>query len=202
MKPPVYHTAAVRGCSSRQKGGFTLPELLIAVTLFILLIGGLVFANLFGLSMFRLTEKKLNATGNARKAIARMANEVRTCKSSWLGNVTSGAFVALLDGQTQQGSGLLIYPSTNTANFIIYFVNPSDQSFRRTTSTPGSAAILAESVTNTLVFSAQDYLGKVLTNNQNNRVIHAKLEFYQAPRAWQVADYYKLETAVTKRALE
>ncbi|MFO1515098.1 MAG: hypothetical protein U1F83_19700 [Verrucomicrobiota bacterium] len=108
----------------------------------------------------------------------------------------------LLDGEKQQGTALLIRPTTNTANFIIYFVNPSDQTFRRTTSTPGSAMVLAESITNSLVFRAQDYRGNVLTNNQNNRVIHVNLEFYQPRRYMQVADYYKLETSVTRRALE
>jgi hypothetical protein len=42
----------------------------------------------------------------------------------------------------------------------------------------------------------------VLTNNQNNRVIHLTLEFFQKPRQGVVADYYKLETSVTRRALE
>jgi hypothetical protein len=131
-----------------------------------------------------------------------MTEEIRTCKSTWIGDVKNGEFLALLDGETQQGSGLLIYPTTNTANYIIYFVNPTDKTFRRTTSQSGSAAVVAESITNTVVFQAQDHLGNVLTNNQNNRVIHLNLEFYQPQRYLQVADYYKLETAVTRRALE
>ena len=108
----------------------------------------------------------------------------------------------LLDGETQQGTGLLIYPTTNTTNFIIYFVNPADQTFRRTTGQPGTAEILADSVTNTLVFAAQDFSGNVLTNNDNNRVIHLTLEFYQPARFMVGADYYKMETSMTRRALQ
>ena len=201
MKITIRHSDS--GCGpAHGKTGFTLPELLIAITVFILLLGGIIFAHLFGLSMFRITETKLNATADARQLIGTMANEIRTCKSIEVGNIKSGEFVALLDGEKQQGSGLLTYPTTNTANFIIYFVNPFDQTFRRTTSKPGSAIILAESITNEWVFSAQDHLGKVLTNNQNNRVIHLNLEFYQSPRYMQMADHYKLETSVTRRALE
>ena len=107
--------------------------------------------------------------------------------------------MAQLDGEIQQGTGLLIRPTTNSTQYVIYFVNPSDQTFRRTTSTPGSATVVAESVTNSVVFSAQDHLGQVLTNNQNNRVIHVNLEFYQPKRHLQIADYYKLETSVTRR---
>jgi len=186
----------------RSRMGFTLPEVLVAMTVFLLLIGGIVAAHLFGLSMFRITETKLNATDDARKIIGKMTEEIRTCKSTWIGNVKNGEFVALLDGEKQVGSGLLIYPTTNTANYVIYFVNPADRTFRRTTSDPGTAIVVAESITNTVVFRAQDHLGNVLTNNQNNRVINVNLEFFQPTRAMQTADYYKLATAVTRRALE
>jgi hypothetical protein len=104
--------------------------------------------------------------------------------------------MAQLDGEVQQGNSLLI---SNNASYVMYFVNPSDKTFRRTTSMPGTATVLAEFVTNAVVFSAQDYTGTVLTNNQNNRVIHLNLEFYQARRAMQIAQYYKLETSVTRR---
>ena len=202
MKLRTCHLKSFRGVPFERNGGFTLPELLVAISIFLLLISGIISAHLFGLSMFRITETKLNATADARKVIGKMANEIRTCKSTRVGNINSGSFVGKLDGETQQGSGLLIFPTTNTANFILYFINPSDRTFRRTTSTPGSAIILAESVTNSILFSARDHLGNVLTNNQNNRVIHALLEFYQSPRFGQPADYYKLETSVTRRALD
>lgn len=200
----IFHAPnSVHGQSTiNRRGGFTIPEVLIAMTVFLLLIGGIVTAHLFGLSMFRINEAKLTATDHARKTIGRMANEIRACKSTAIGNVKNGEFAALLDGEKQVGSGLMIYPTTNLADYIIYFVNPSDNTFRRTTGTPGSATVVAESVTNALVFRAQDHLGNVLTNNQNNRVIHVNLEFYQPRRHLQVADYYKLETAVTRRVLE
>ena len=202
MKLQVPLPSSCVDASPRPDEGFTLPEVLISSTLFILVVGGVLLGHLFGLSLFRITESKLTATEAARETTGKIADEIQTCKSTRIGNVRGDVFEALLDGETQQGAGLLIYPSTNTANFIIYFVNPVDQTFRRTTSTPGTATILAESVTNTVVFRAQDYLGNVLTNNQNNRVIHLNLEFYQPQGYMQVADYYKLETSVTRRALE
>ena len=202
MKLPVPLPGSRAGAAPTPVGGFTLPEVLISSTLLILVVSGVLSGHLFGLSMFRITGTKLAATDAARKTTGQITSEIQTCKTTWIGNVRNGMFEALLDGETQQGSGLLIYPTTNQANFIIYFVNSADQTFRRTTSTPDSATILAESVTNTVVFRAQDYLGNVLTNNQNNRVIHLNLEFYQPKRYMQVADYYKLETSVTRRALE
>jgi len=196
-----FHTAHARsrqGRSPTARCAFTLPELLVAMTVFMMLVGGIVFAHLYGLSMFRITESKLTATENVRQTMGRMANEIRTCKNTWVGNVNSGVFSALMDGQKQQGTALLINPTTNNANYILYFVNPSDDTFRRTTSTPGSATVLAESITNTVVFSARNYLGTLLTNRPQNRVIRVNLEFYQPRRHLQVADYFKLETAVTR----
>ena len=183
--------------------GFTLPEILIAMSVFLLMLIGIISANLFGLRMFQITNTKLNVITWSRETSEKIAAEVHACNSVWVGNVnTNGVFAMLLDGETQQGTGLLIYPTTNTTNYIIYFVNPSDQTFRRTTGQPGTAEILADSVTNTMAFAAQDFSGNVLTNNENNRVIHLTLEFYQPARFLLGADYYKMETSMTRRAVQ
>ena len=183
--------------------GFTLPEILIAMTVFLFVVGGIISANLFGLRMFQITETKLNVTQWSRETIEKITGEIHACNSLSILTVdTNGNFTGLLDGETQQGNALQIYPTANTNNYIIYFVNPSDQTFRRTTDQTGTALILADSVTNTLPFSAQDFSGNVLTNSQNNQVIHLTLEFHQPARFMQGADYYKLETSVTRRALQ
>jgi arabinogalactan endo-1,4-beta-galactosidase len=152
--------------------------------------------------MFQKTEVKLNVSRWSRETIEQLSDEVHACNKVQVGNVTNGAFEALLDGETQQGSGLLIYPTTNTTSYIIYFVNPTDQSFRRTTDQPNTAVVLANAVTNASIFTAQDLAGRVLTNSLNNQVIHLALEFYQPERFMQGADYYKLETSMTRRALQ
>ena len=202
MKLEVPVPNSRRVASAAPEAAFTLPEMLIAITLFVLLVGGIVGANLFGLRLYQVTENKLNSTDKARKALGKMADEIHTCKTTWVGNVSNGVFAARLDGEVQTGAGLLIYPTTNTASFIMYFRNPSDQSFRRTTSAPGTTTVLAQSITNSVIFCAEDHLGNVLTNNQNNRVIHLTLEFFQKQRQGVAADYYKLETSVTRRVLE
>jgi prepilin-type N-terminal cleavage/methylation domain-containing protein len=192
---------------SRQPGrtkadaAFTLPELLVSIAVFSLVIGCIVAANLFGLRMFQITDNKLQASDAARKSIGKMTDEIRTCSSTWVGNITNGVFAAHLNGEKQTGNGLMIYPSTNTTNFILYFFNSSDQSFRRTTSAATNSTVVARAVTNNVIFRAQDYSGTVLTNNQNTRVIHLSLEFFRPARLGVVADYYKLETSVTRRAL-
>jgi hypothetical protein len=201
LQDPFSGSGRGRGPAPAQ--GFTLPETLVAATVFLFLIGGIILANLFGLKMFQIIQTKLNVATWSRQTTDKLMAEVRACNAVWVGNITSNSvFEALVDGETQQGTALLIYPTTNTTNYILYFVNPPDQTFRRTTDQAGTAEILAASVTNTIAFAAQDLSGNVLTNNQNNRVIHLTLEFYQPERFKLGADYYKLETSVTRRALQ
>src|SRR5262245_48265713 len=141
MKAHLPGSNSTRRASAKRAGAFTLPEVLVAISVFILLIGGIVSANLFGLSMFRIAANTLDVTDHARRMMGKMVNEVQSCKSTLIGIIRNGVFEAVLDGEVQQGTGLLIYPGVSTNNFIIYFLNPADKTFRRTTSAPGSAIV-------------------------------------------------------------
>jgi type II secretory pathway pseudopilin PulG len=179
---------------------FTLPELMVTVAILILLVGAMVSTNLFGLRMFQIEETKLNASDEAHKIVGVLMDEIHSCDSFQIGIVTNGTFTGLPLGAAQIGPALIVYPTTNTTNFIVYYVNAADQKFRRTTNARGSTKILAQSVTNvTDLFRAQDYQGNLLTNSQDNTVLHLKLEFYEATRYGVPPDYYKLETSATRR---
>jgi Tfp pilus assembly protein PilW len=180
---------------------FTLPELLVAVTIFTFLIAGIVSANIFGLRLFYVAQDRLGSNDAARFAVERMSDDVRTCSSSLVGSVTNGVFRGVVNGEPQSGNALMVYPTTNTSSYVLYFAQSSDQSFRRTSTASGTTLILAQTVTNLVVFTAEDFLGNVLTNSQNERVIHLCLEFYQPKGTRASADSYKLETSVTRRAL-
>jgi prepilin-type N-terminal cleavage/methylation domain-containing protein len=202
MKLQVPFSGSGRGRSSLPVKGFTLPEVLIAMTVFILVVAGIITANLFGLKMFQVNTTKLNVTTWSLDTIEKITAEVHACDSMWVGNITNGVFEGLLDGETQQGTALLIYPTANTNNYIMYFVDPFDQTFRRTTDQAGTAEILAGSITNITVFAALNFSGTVMTNNNNYRVIHLTLEFNQPARFALGADYYKLETSMTRRVVQ
>ena len=67
---------------------------------------------------------------------------------------------------------------------------------------------MASYVTNSVVFTSEDYQGTILTNNQNNRVIGLTLQFYQIQYpvmkigSNQMFDFYQVRTKVTRRVLE
>ena len=175
--------------------------MLIALAIFLFLVGGVITANLFGLRMFQMTQTKLNVTRWSRETVMRLTDEIHVCNSAQVGVISNGMFVGLLDGDVQQGNALYISPSTDTNSYILYFVDTDDRTFRRSTDEAESTVVLASSVTNVVPFSAQDMTGNVLTNNANNKVIHITLEFYQPEKFMQSADYYKLDTSVKQRVV-
>jgi prepilin-type N-terminal cleavage/methylation domain-containing protein len=203
MKLQVPFSGSSRGGSPTPDSGFTLTEILIALTIFVILVGGIISANLFGLRMFQVNQTKLKATEWSRRTFGKITDEIHSCTAVSVGNMTTNSvFEGLLDGEAQQGTAIEIQ-TTNSASLIYYFLNSSDDTFRREELTPGvitNTFTLADSVTNTIIFSAQNFSGDVLTNNQNNRVIHLMLEFYQPERFMQGPDHYRLETSVTRRA--
>jgi prepilin-type N-terminal cleavage/methylation domain-containing protein len=203
MKLPHHIAFSKPGLAPRARAGFTLVEILISTALFSVLLGGLVYGGVYGAKMCEMTRVKLTRSHEARAVIGKLAGEIRAAKTSWVGSLDgSGVFQAVSDGQPQSGTALLLYPTTNQANFIVYYLNSSDRSFRRTTSAAATPTVLATLVTNSVIFRAQDYLGNVLTNRDNNRVIKVKLEFFQARGQTPNAEYYKLETAVTRRSID
>lgn len=174
---------------------------MVSMAIFLILVSGMVSTNLFGLRMYQVEQTKLNASDQARKIVGGLVDEIRSCETFQIGTVTpDGTFTGLSLGAPQIGPALIVYPTTNTANFIVYYVSTADQKFRRGTHVRGSTRVLAQSVTNSAdLFRAQDYLGNVLTNNQVNTALHLKLEFYEAARFGVPPDYYKLETSATRR---
>ena len=198
MKLQSSFTSYRRAGSDSLKQGFTLPEIMVTLTIFLFILIGVTFAHLFGLRLFQMHSTKLKVTQWARLTIENVADQIHGCYSVQVGNKTAGGFTGFLPGETNQGNGLLIQPTTNAANFIVYFVNLADQTFQRTDQS-GNAFILANSVTNTLPFCAQDFSGNVLTNNQNNKLIHLTLQFYHAPTYLKSADYFQLETSIKQR---
>jgi hypothetical protein len=154
--------------------------------------------------MCAITRTKIEKSSDARVAVGKLADEIRSAKITWVGNVDAGGtFQAIPEGQYQTGSALLINPTTNRANFIVYFLNVSDKTFRRFTSASATPVALAATVTNAAIFRAQNYSGNTLTNWQNNRVISVNLEFFQnGGGASPSTESFQLHTAVTKRSLD
>jgi prepilin-type N-terminal cleavage/methylation domain-containing protein len=193
------HNRWQRGTMSARRG-FTLVELLIAITIFMVVVGGILAANLLGLRMMQANSNTLAATEWSRKTFGTITSEIHSCNIAYVGTITNGQFAGLLPGEPRIGTSLLIYPTTNSTNYILYYLNPADNTFRRTTDQNDTVTNLADSVTNLNIFTAQDYLGNTLSNNSVNQVIHVLLQIYQPEHYLSAPDFYQLETSVSPRA--
>ncbi len=193
--------------AAKLKRGFSLLETQITLALFVLVIGGVMVTYLFGLRLFEFIRPKLDASDQARVFMGKLAEEVKTATQIKIGSGDVSSFTEVGVNTSQSGSALQIYPTTDTNFYVRYFRNSSDNTVKRYVNSNGVASTMATCVTNQNLFSAQDYAGNVLTNNQNNRVIAMTLQFFQveypggASRSSNSADFYQLHTRITRRSL-
>lgn len=198
----------VRSKFARGGAGFTFVELMVTLSLLMLLLGGILAAHLFGVRLFQLTRAKLGANQEAREAITLLMDEIRSGKLVKIGQGGLATFTEVGPNSQQIGSAIQIYPTTDTNTFVRYFWDATDKQLKRTTNGASAVSIVANSITNQLVFSAENFQGTILTNNENNRVIGLTLQFYQIQYPivmigpGQFYDFYQLRTKITRRALE
>ena len=199
---PASHT-------SPRTRAFTLSELLVTMAIFTMVIAGFFSAQLMGMRMRRVSETKLSATADARKSLNYVRDEIRTAKTLALGTGNASSFTQVPNLSQQIGNSVQIYATTNTNNFVRYYIDASQQALMRVSSTNKTPRLIADSITNQLAFAAEDFKGNVLTSAQKTRVIRMALEFYQREYAlgkntntsaqW---DYFRVQTRMTRRAID
>jgi hypothetical protein len=179
------------------------------MAILMIVMAGVLYGHITGLKLYGLTKAKLGASDMARNAINGLISEIRSAKSVDVGNGDIATFAQCAEGLPQRGNAVLIYPTTDTNTWIKYYLDLTSKKLLRTTNGATVREIVAEFITNQVVFAAEDYTGTAITANQNNRVISLSLQFYQvqypvtpigSPGAY--FDSYQLRTKITRRTLE
>src|SRR3954466_15675065 len=85
---------------------FTLTEMMIASTLATVLIAGVIMGHLVGVRMFQYTRTKLGGNDDARQAVSRLIEEVRTAKLVRVGNGDASGFTECAVNTPQQGNAI------------------------------------------------------------------------------------------------
>ena len=199
MKPSLH--------SVRSPAGFSLVELMITMVSTVLVVGGVISAYMYGLRMTQFTKPKLEAADEARKAISLITDEIRSARNIKIGSGTISTFTEVAAFAPQVGSAIQLYPTTNTTTYIRYFWDSSEKKLKRTADGLSATYVIANSVSNEMVFRSEDHLGNLLSNNFNNRVISMTLNFYQIQYpvtpigSGQYYDFYQLRTRITRRTV-
>ena len=164
--------------TSDSKSAFTLPEVVTAMGLLVLLLGGAVTSHVFGALLLEKNSSKASASAEARQNITTLTSEISSSKNVLVGSGAATFFSEPGFDVPQQGNALQIYPSSDTNAFIRYFLDPTATGLKRMTNS-GAAITIASGISNSVLFTIEDFAGNVLTNNENNSVIGMNLQFYQ-----------------------
>jgi type II secretory pathway pseudopilin PulG len=184
-----------------RRKGFTISEFMVATVVVMMVLGGVMGTYLYGLRTVEFVKPKLDASEEGRKAISLLLHEVRSAHLLRIGNGSLSTFVEVPPNTLQQGSAIEINPTTNQNDFVRYFWDAGDERLKRTTDGATATQVIANSVTNRLVFTAEDFSGRVLTNNFNNRVIGLTLQFSKSQGLGTLRDSYQLRTKITRRTI-
>ena len=191
-------------CNSRVgQSGITLVEMLVTMAISGIVILGCVYTQYFGMRQDQLVQSKLGASFYSRKALDDMTSDIRSAVTWQVGTGTSSSFTPVATNAVQSGNALQLFltPATNT--YICYYFDTSNQQLMRWKSGVTGNQVIANYLTNTMTFTAEDYLGNVASTRSYKNVIHVILQFwqYQYPTTRvgpnNYYNYYKMEFKVT-----
>ncbi|HXT11269.1 MAG TPA: prepilin-type N-terminal cleavage/methylation domain-containing protein [Candidatus Angelobacter sp.] len=188
---------------------FTLTEMMVTMSIFVFVLAGILGLHIFGLKLNSMVDVKLQATEDSRRALGQLVTDIHSAGVVKVGTGDASSFTEAGFNAAQEGNAIQIYPvKTNSSVYVRYYLDPSDNQLMRLQSGSTTPAFVSGWVTNSIVFTSEDYAGNVLSNNFNNRVIGIDMEFYKLDNPMihfaqgSYYDYYRLQTRVTRRALE
>ena len=193
------------GKSRRSEAAFTINEVLVGLTIFLLAVAGVLMCQWFGMIMTESTNSRVTDNDKARRFLAQLNADLMTAKTVSIGTGALSSFAMVGPNLTQSANSIQINSSTNTNQYVRYYQDSSDLSLKRITYATNKATAWVTGVVNTAVFSLQNYAGVVLTNSQNNCVVGLNLKIHE----WQATlrqhagtnNYvdYNLHTKITLR---
>jgi len=209
MNLPIFNRCTP-GVRSRRRQALTLVEMMTTTAIFGMVVMGFISLQLFGLRQSQLVESKLGANDQSRQLLEKMGWEVRSAKRWEVGNMSGSSFIEVPNGQPQRGTGIRIFPSSNTNSYIQYYFNTNARTLHRLQTGVAGTRLIAQELTNNMSFQAEDYRGVVQTAGTGlwRNCIRVILEFaqFQYPLTQigpgYMYDYYKLEFKVTPHCPE
>jgi len=179
----------------------------MAMTILSILLGSAVASHLFGMRLMGITNAKGSASAEACRHILLLTPEICSSRMVAVGDGNLSSFSEAGMDAPQRGSALQIFPSSDTNAFIRYFLDSSDNRLKRMTNGASIAVVVASGISNSDVFTAEDFSGNVLSNSEDNCAIGLTLQFYQVPGAdlsIGPTSFYKsfqVQTKIAQRAL-
>ena len=199
----------------RHTAAFTLVETMIGVGIFLgIFVGVMIALQIFGMRVYTQAATKLSTQADARKVLNDLRDEIRSAKLVYVGTYVTNSFCRITNGLPQTGNALEIFladtnnsPSTNP---IVYYQSSAAATDALYRVRDNVVQKLANYVTNSDVFTAEDYRMQTMTSYDNNPVIRVTMCFNQLDyaagmvngHALDVYNAYRLQTRVSRREKE
>jgi prepilin-type N-terminal cleavage/methylation domain-containing protein len=183
--------------------GFTLPEMMVTLAIFSMVVLAVVSVNLFGMRMIELTEPKMLADAESRSFF-----------NTFLQDVRSANRVRVLDGAVPANRGNVLelelwFPTHWLTNYVRYELDArSTDLFRSEVRVQNGVAssedyqLLASGISNSGVFTLEDPSGNLVTGQLGRMLVGISLQFSQLyPTGYAVGEEqrfkpYQLRTKV------
>jgi len=186
--------------SRRRHLGYTLIEALVSMALLLIVVGAVLTCHLTGLRFNLAIQSHTQYAQAARAALSCMTEEIQSATSLQVGSGSATNFVPAGATNLQAGNALRIYPSTNATQFIYYFYDAGTSNLDKIPLAATNIIItVATGITNSHVFSMQNFAGTVLTNSQNNAVMRVLLQMSFISPIAGVSAGYQAGAQVTRR---
>lgn len=170
----------------------TLVEMMVTMGVFSLMVMGLISAHIFGLKQDQLVQSKIGASEQSRRGFDMLAQDVRGAKKWSVGNGTRTSFTPIADDSPQQGTALQLNLTTDTNTYIRYYFEANKTRLCRVRSGESGYKVIAQDLTNTMYFTAENYLGATQTTRTYKALVRVQLQFrqYQYPLTKVGPGYY------------
>ena len=188
MKPFAPQARTRRPAPARRRRAMTLVEMVVTMGIFSLVVLGLVYVQMFIMKYDEITLSQVGASEMSRMSFNELANDIRSSWTWAVGTGNQSSFTAAPNSSPQEGNALQLSATQNTNNFVRYFfitnasASVTNFALCRMTNGMSSYTVVAKNLTNnfyTNMFTAEDYLGNMLTTYRYKYVIHLTLEFCQ-----------------------
>lgn len=212
MKGARENSQWIRGAAARRgRAGWTLMEALVSLWVFsFVLVGMLVYGQMFGWRMNQVVQSKLGASETARRDFNQLTGDIRSARQWKIGAGSLSSFTACGNGTLQQGNAVQVWPCPDTNVYIRYYFDSNAWTLNRVTNGMTTNQVLARNLTNissgSMAFTGQNFNGTNVYDLQLKYAISTILEFsqYQYPitpvGSNRYFNYYRIQLKATSHS--